>query len=389
MPAPRLLLATLLLWLTLAAPVLARDVLHQTATLDTPTSRTDAFPLTLDALAPITLHADIHLRQGRLAVTLSDSHGKPLQSFAAQDMTGVAFSETLTPGTYTLTATAENAQGTWSLRAGDQPIPAQTPPTARHFLPGLLMILVALAAALGFRRATRESWRWLACGALLWTVAVAIKFFLAFSLNGPLLGLLQARLPHAAFIALGSTYIGLLTGITEVAITLAAGLRWPRLAATPHRALAIGVGAGAVEALLLGIGTAIAPLALAANRLELPAVTATAILAPSFERVIALVCHTAVHAMTLYAVATRRWRWFWSAFLLFSALDGVAGFYHITGLLATANPWLLELPLFPFALASLPVLRHVTRHWPAHVLTAPSALHRRAQEKPARLAPDR
>ena len=46
---------------------------------------------------------------------------------------------------------------------------------------------------------------------------------------------LQKHLPKPLYLTLGSSYIGLLTGVTEVAITLAAGMVWRRLASDARR----------------------------------------------------------------------------------------------------------------------------------------------------------
>jgi hypothetical protein len=365
MPTTRLFAATLLiLWLVLAAPASGREFLSRSATLDTPTSRTDEFPLSLEARSPFTLEATITLRQGRVQLQIRDQEGRVLHSSAAREFAGIPYSSTLEPGNYTLAVTAEDAAGTWTLRADDRPFRPRPAISALHMAPGLLMIAVAVAAALACRYATGERWRWFWVGALLWTVAVAAKAALAVPLNGPILGILKEHLPDPIYLAVGSAYIGLLTGITEVAMTFGAGLRWRRLASTPGRALAIGTGAGAIEALLLGVASMVA-LVVAAINTTLPEMTVTAVLVAPFERIVVLFCHVAVRAMTLYAVATRGWRWFWVAFVFFSALDGVAGYYHLAGLVGSTNPWWIELPLAAFAIAGVLLVMPLIRRWPA------------------------
>jgi hypothetical protein len=73
--------------------------------------------------------------------------------------------------------------------------------------------------------------------------------------------------------------------------------------------------------------------------------------------------------MTLYAIATGRWSWFWSGFAIFSAMDCVAGFYHLTN--ETMNPWLLELSFLPFTVISVLLVRYLWLHWPSQASTAP------------------
>jgi len=51
-------------------------------------------------------------------------------------------------------------------------------------------------------------------------------------------------------------------------------------------------------------------------------------------------------------------------FLLFAALDSVAGLAHIGELLGEVSMWWIELSLVPFAALSIPILRWCLSHWP-------------------------
>ena len=254
----------------------------------------------------------------------------------------------------------ENAVGDWQIQGED---------TFLEFKPsllgsGILMVLVGVGTAAMAKWKWRISWRWLWCGALLWVIAVAVKILIAFLLNKPLLGALKNLLPNPLYLILGSSYLGLLTGLTEVAITLAAGLIWRRLALDARRAVGIGLGAGAIEAALLGLGALAASVTTTSIHGIPSTFSATLILAPVIERLSVIPCHAAARVMALYTVATRRWLWFWAGFGLLSAIDAVAGFYHLMNWPNAVNPWLLELPLIVFPVLSIPILQYLCRHWP-------------------------
>lgn len=368
MPTLRLCAAVLLvLSFALAAPARAREFVNHSVTLDTPVSRTDCLPLTLDTRSSLTLHTTISLTRGRIDIQLLDPAGKSLTTFGAQQLSGTPYSRTLDPGTYTLQVRIQDAAGTWSIRADDAPPPRTSTLTLLHFLPGILIFAVVLAGILFWRHTFPERWRWFWAGALLWFIAVVIK---GLSFVGPLLDLLKQHLPTPAYIAVGSAWVGLLTGITEVVIVLLAALWLRKLAATPARAVAIGAGAGIVEAFLLGFAAILVPIIFAARSMEIPAITLASTAVPAAERILTIPCHIASRVLVLYAVATGRWRWFWAGFLLLSAVDTVAGYYHISGIIPTTNPWLLELGILPIALASLLLIPALLRHWPASA-TAP------------------
>lgn len=222
------------------------------------------------------------------------------------------------------------------------------------------MVLVGLSAAAITKWVLRIQWRWIGCGALLWAIAFAEKFGLDCSLNGPALNALQKHLPNPLYLALGSSYIGLQTGYTEVVVTLVAGLLWRRLAFDVRRAIGIGLGAGAFEAVYFGLMAIVAIGEISSAQ----AGFGVSAFVPAVERLIVIPCHAAVRAMTLYTVATGRWSWFWGGFVMFSVMDGIAGYYHLSNTVHTINPWLIELSFLSFPLISILLLQYLWRHWP-------------------------
>jgi hypothetical protein len=238
------------------------------------------------------------------------------------------------------------------------------------------MILVGLAAVLYWWRQSHVQLRWFWVGAAVWTVGVFLKFAWAIPLNGPILAGIKSTLGEAATVPLGSVYIGSLTGVFEIGITLIAALVWKSMARTSARGVAVGVGAGAFEAILLGtIGLLPAAITYAVggearqNYLTAVAglthVTPLAVLVAPVERVIALLCHISSRTLLLWGVARGRWFWpFVGGFVLMSAVDTIAGYVHLAGLLGKVNVWWIELALAPFAVISIPITIWCIRHWP-------------------------
>ena len=233
------------------------------------------------------------------------------------------------------------------------------------------MILVGLGTAVAVKLIWRIQYRWLWVGALLWVIAVAEKRFIysvfAGLLSNPSLGAFKNHLPNSLNLALCSVYIGLLTGLTEPVVTLVAGLLWRKLTYDARRAVGIGLGAGAFEAVYAGLLAIVA----SEHMVGYQAGFGISVLVPAVERLIVIPCHAAVRAMTLYAIAARRWSWFWGGFAIFTAMDSIAGFHHLTNETNTTNPWLLELYFSPFAVLSVLLLRYLWQHWPSQANTPP------------------
>lgn len=239
---------------------------------------------------------------------------------------------------------------------------------------GPLMVLVALGFAIGWKGQSRVRWRWFWAGAAVWAVGVALKVAAAVPLNKPVLGTLKAALPNSAYLILGSLYVGLLTGVFEVGVTLAAGLVWRGMARKAARAVAVGLGAGGIEAILVGlasfVGVLVALLAVPGTEQVRAGIASSTALTPvpwlagPVERVLAVLCHTSSRALVLLGVAKRRWRYFWFGFLIMTAIDGIAGYAHIAGLLGQISAWWIELAIAPFAVASVLIILWCLRNWP-------------------------
>jgi hypothetical protein len=238
---------------------------------------------------------------------------------------------------------------------------------------GLGMILVAIIAVWSWRRLTGVPARWFWVGAGLWSVAVLVKVVIALPTNPAVLGYLRSHLPHAAFVAVGGLYIGMESSACEIGLTLLAALRWNQLGRDAGRAIAVGVGAGAFEALLLGLASTIGVVAWLAGlpgteavgeQLRKAAATTPLFwLAGPVERITAIICHAATRGLVLLGARHGRGGMIAAGFLIFTLLDGVAGAAHLSGMLGTLSAWWIELAVAVFALISLPLLGWMSRRY--------------------------
>lgn len=223
-----------------------------------------------------------------------------------------------------------------------------------------LMILVGFGAVIVGRKCWRTPWSLFAAGALLWVVSVAAKAGFALLLNAPVYRLLHAALPIYPANAVFWCYIGSLTGVFECGIFLLVTKQILKRAWDWKTAASLGVGFGAMEAVVLGIGAAVAA---ALHSQPVVSVDVASSLIGPVERVIALLIHIASVVMIIYAITQRRWSWFAAACVFKSGVDAVAAFILLTGTMKT-YPWSVELLLLgPFAFVGVIVLAILARSW--------------------------
>jgi len=251
-----------------------------------------------------------------------------------------------------------------------------------YLVPGLGMILVAVVAVICWRRVSRVQWRWFWAGAGLWTIAVALKILCAILANERVIGLVKEHLPFPLQVVVGGLFVGIQSSVFEMGFTLLAVLIWRSFGQTGRRAIAVGVGAGAFEAFLLGLASLISVIMFLAGAPgtekigEGLASTAASMplfwLAAPVERVVAILCHASSRALILLGVAKKRSLLVLYGFLLFTFLDGVAGVAHVAGWVGSISIWWIELAVLPFGLVSIPVLHWCYRRWNEPEAPAPS-----------------
>lgn len=259
-----------------------------------------------------------------------------------------------------------------------------TPSTSMYLmlLSGPLMLLVALIFIIGWRRRSHAAFRWFLVGAGVWTVGVIMKFVAAAGISIPVYFALGKPTDYAAalsqlswgWILLSALCSGALTGVFEIGVTYLAARIWRSMTTDAGRAVAVGVGAGAFEAMLLGLAVLVGiPVALfglpdaEVGKKELMrsmAITPALWLVPVVERLIALLCHISSRALVLLSVAKNRLSYFWCGFLILTAVDAVAGYFDTSGQVMKINTWWIELAIAPLAIISIPIIRWCIRNWP-------------------------
>ncbi len=260
----------------------------------------------------------------------------------------------------------------WKPDAVDIP---EVRPTA--LVSGIGMFAVALGAVV-YVSQRAPAWKYLGFGAAAWVVTVVLKFIWAGAFNGPIYQALDAALPKTVGDVLFYIYVGLLTGIFEVGIT------WLALRYTPigkvrwGRALAFGVGFGAVEALILGLaslGNALIALN-SPNLLPLAALESFAqtnnllySLAPVAERFFTILIHVASNVLLFYGVRRsdtekNAARYFWYAFAFKTGIDAMAAFAHFWGIDTLARLWTIEAIVILWGVAGYWITRRVHQNYP-------------------------
>ncbi len=227
-------------------------------------------------------------------------------------------------------------------------------------IPAQLMILVGVLSVIICKRMWKTPLRLFWLGALLWVISVAFKAALALALNKPVSAALHHALSRHQADVLFWIFIGLLTGVTEVGIFLAMTKWFQRRQWTWTDAVSVGVGFGAIEAILLGIGMAVVVAVGKAGEMS-------TFVAP-FERLITIFIHMAATTAAIYAVTRRKWGWLIFAFAYKSGVDAVAAYLLLAGHdLLASRPWFVELTYFgPFAYIGIPILLLLRARWDSH-----------------------
>jgi len=359
----------LLLWLTLSCGFSRpAQILNTNARVTTNDAAPRSFKFKADA-GKIVLQVAVDTRPGTVEFQVRSPEGRSLGQQSAGVATMNAWSLTVTNGgECELVVTPDHTAGYWRVRIH------QIPPLRalyEQMVSGVIMMVVATAGVFVWWIRNRVQWRWFWAGAGIWTVGVVLKFAVAIPLNSIIFG--KSEPATGLMLCFGSVYLGLLTGIFEIGATLAAALLWRRLAAEPARAVAVGLGAGAFEAFLLGLGAALGalvPLAVGQSESVLkalaPIISHTPLwwLAGPVERMIAISGHTAGRVLVLRAVACGRWLGFWAGFAWLSAVDLLAGAALLTGMTVSGSLWRIELMILPFGILSLPLVWWAIRRWP-------------------------
>ncbi|MBN1254572.1 MAG: YhfC family intramembrane metalloprotease [Deltaproteobacteria bacterium] len=240
-------------------------------------------------------------------------------------------------------------------------------------IPAVGMMIVASAAVIYWRRVSKLQFRWFWLGAGLWTIAVALKAACALLTNKAAIVFMSEILSYPLLILGGGLFIGFQSSFFEIGLTLLAVLIWHQIGRDANRAIGIGIGVGAFEAMLLGIASLTGILAVLAGIPgtekiheginKVAAVTPLFWLVGPAERISVILCHASSRALVLLGARNRKTMMVFWGFLIFTLLDGVAGAAHISGKIGTISMWWIELAILPFALISIPILRWCYASW--------------------------
>jgi hypothetical protein len=244
-----------------------------------------------------------------------------------------------------------------------------------YLIPGLGMMAVGGFAAFYWHRSSGAKARWFWIGAGLWTIAVALKFTCAILTNPFIMSVLFWSLSFPLYVTCGGLYVGIQSSVFEMGFTILAGLIWRQLGKDSVRAIAVGVGAGAFEACLLGLVAAVTiatvVMGLPGTEIAEQAIRAQAAVTPVFwlvgpvERVLAVLVHASSRALILLGLTHHRLMMAYWGFWIFALLDSIAGAAQLSGRLGTFSLWWIELALLPFGLISIAILRWCAARYPA------------------------
>ena len=232
-------------------------------------------------------------------------------------------------------------------------------------VPGVAMVLVSLIAVVTCRQMSGAAFKWFWAGAALWTVAVALKVVFALLANQAVVRLLNHVLPPLLFLPAVGLYVGAVSAAFEIGLTWLVGRRWKFMGRDPSRAIAVGVGAGSLEALLLGVATLAPWLAAAAGddiREDREYLLAHAGATPLFwlvqptGRLIALLGHVSTRALVLLGIADQRRGMVIGGFAIFALVDGTAELLRLTQVSAGRSMWWISAATMPFNLIGIAVL---------------------------------
>lgn len=234
--------------------------------------------------------------------------------------------------------------------------------SALNLLSGLGMMAVAVVAIVYWRRKKHTKAVYFAAGALFWVVAIAIKVIMDLTISPSLYKWLGGTLPIDAAVLATGLYLGLRTGILENGAVYLGTLYTKLKNMSFGDAVAVGIGFGGIEALLLGALSLINAIALILNPnlfLILPYSTQqqfelSFIPIPIIERLAVLFAHVFATVLAIYAVKLADLKWFLIAAVYKTLIDGpLPLFNHYLGYMGITLFYLIEGYLIVLAVIGL------------------------------------
>lgn len=252
-----------------------------------------------------------------------------------------------------------------------------------NLLSGPGMIAVGAGAMVYWYSKKRISPLYFLIGGVLWAVAIGIKLIMDLTISSSLSQQVMVIFaPLAAFTVLG-LYYGLRTGILESGLSYLA-VRYTKLANSGFdEAVALGIGFGGTEAILLGVLS----LVTVGSLLLMPGVAATLpgsaleqfspLLVPVsiVERLFTLFCHVFATVLVVYAARFRDLKWLGVSILYKTLLDGSLPLfsYFLKGADTLARIGITEAFVAVVGISGLAGLLWIRKKWLAAVPESPQA----------------
>ena len=317
---------------------------------------------------------DGELEAGEISVWLGGGGYEVIGNYTDQDTFGyknVIFGPLNNSEPITVNVHTTKAVGEWSIQLTES---SSTGILLSLLVSGILIITICLVLLIKWKVKSTESFIYPLIGAAAWLISIIIKFLFAYWLNDPILGFIKSSFGQTGYLSFGSIYIGALTGIFEIGIALIFVLFIKKIYENAERGIGFGLGAGTIEAMLIGfsqVGALIMVISRSPGSSDVLAGYGTIagntpllFLVAPVERIIAILCHTSSRALVVLAVTRRKQIYFWIGFLIMTGIDAIAGYVHLAGYVNTISTWWIELVLLPFALLSIFIIKWYYRNWP-------------------------
>jgi hypothetical protein len=238
-------------------------------------------------------------------------------------------------------------------------------PITGALISGCLMMLLAATTVVVVRRLYVPAYRWFLGRRCRLDCRRRPKLILGAFVTVPMLKVFLPLFPFSVYKIVGGLCMGLFSAIFEMGATIAAVVIWRQLGRDLPRAVAIGAGAGAFEALLLGLASVVGMLTILAGvpgREDAAAQVqrlsdSTRFLARRTDRT----CNRDPGAHGLSRPAPSRHHsaplvMAAAGFAVFTLLDGIAGYLQVADAMNRMSLWWVELSLVPAGLVSIVAL---------------------------------
>ena len=231
-------------------------------------------------------------------------------------------------------------------------------------LAGIGMMAVAVIAVVWWNRKTCVSWKWFGFGALVWIAAIALKLAMDFTITGSITGASFDAFGLLGATAVAAIYVGLRTGFLESGLSYLFGKKKAgKSRISFNEAIAFGIGFGAVEAFLLGLGSFLNILAICMYPQLLDSLDMvskdmllsslgqnTLVVVPAvIERVAAIFIHTFAAVLVFASVNTKKSKYIWGSVAYKSVTDGIVPLLPLLAGAGIISSFAMEVPFVVLA----------------------------------------